>query len=70
VERQNYAKARACFRQVLTEAPNDYVALYESGIVAEHLACCRKLASTWRPRAGFLPRRNSAAVNWTSSSEK
>lgn len=35
--RQDYAKARAAFRQVLASDPDDSVALFEEGIAEEHL---------------------------------
>lgn len=42
VEEQDYSKARACLQQVLTAAPDDYVAQYELGIADEHLGLLKE----------------------------
>jgi tetratricopeptide (TPR) repeat protein len=37
VEQKSYAKARECFEQVVTAAPDDYMAQFELGIACKHL---------------------------------
>jgi tetratricopeptide (TPR) repeat protein len=42
VEQHLYAKARACFEQVVAVAPDDYMAQYELGIADKHLGLTKE----------------------------
>lgn len=42
VEQRQYAKARACFEQVVAAAPDDYMAQFELGIADKHLGLTKE----------------------------
>jgi tetratricopeptide (TPR) repeat protein len=42
VELHQYAKARDCFEQVVTVAPDDYMAQFELGIADKHLGLTKE----------------------------
>ena len=55
VEQHQYAKARACFEQVMAAAPDDYMAQFELGIADKHLGLAEQALSHLQAACKIAP---------------